>query len=214
VDVRVKHAPSPDSDLWERIVSDRQGNLYDFRALTHWVSSYLSRRGSRHRDARWWRRVVASSPELATLRRFCQIRGIDLPYRSGDDVQGSKDRGLTEAINQASASRSSQSILLLSDLEGVTTGGGVMQALALAVRRHHRPVVIVPHTPHFGPEPDNDASRLVADILREDEDRRTRRLRRQITRQGIPVLQASPRDALLPILRRLSRLRRLRAGRA
>jgi len=214
VDVRVKHAPPPDSDLWERIVADRQGNLYDFRALTHWVSSYLSRRGRQHQDVRWWRRVVASSPELATLRRFCQIRGIDLPYRSGDDVQGSKDHGLTEAIAQASASRSSQFILLLSDLEGITSRGGVMQSLALATRRRHHPVVIVPHTPQFGPEPVDDASRLVADILREDEDRRTRRLRREITRRGIPVLQASPQDALMPILRRLSRLRRLRAGRA
>jgi hypothetical protein len=158
--------------------------------------------------------VVASSPELATLRRFCQIRGIDLPYRSGDDVHGSKDHGLTEALAQASASRSSQFILLLSDLEGITARGGVMQSLALAARRRHHPVVIVPHTPQFGPAPVDDASRLVADVLREDEDRRTRRLRREITRRGIPVLQAAPQDALMPILRRLSRLRRLRAGRA
>ncbi len=214
VNVRVAHAPPPDSDLWDRIVSDRLGNLYDFKALSAWVESYLTRQAKGRQNRRWWRRVVASSPELAALRRFCQVRGIDLPYRSGDDVQGSKDRGLADAISQASASRSSQFILMLSDLEGVTVDGGVMNALTLASRRHHHPVVIVPNTPLFGPKPVDAASRLVADILQEDEEQRTRQLRREIIRRGIPVLQTAPEDALMLILRRLSRLRRLRTGRA
>jgi uncharacterized protein (DUF58 family) len=213
VNVRVAQAPAPDSELWDRIVSDRLGNLYDFKALTHWVNTYLQRRESRRHRIRWWRRVVASSPELANLRRFCQLRGIDLPYRSGDDVQGSKDHGLSKAVAQASASRSSQFILLISDLEGITPEGGVMRALAMARQRHHHPVVIVPHTPLFGPKPVNPHSQVVAEILRQDEDRRTRRLRRDIERHGIPVLRAAPEDALMLLLGRLGRIRRLRTGR-
>ena len=212
VNVRVGQAPPPESDLWDRLVTDRQGNLYDYKALVHWVESYLARQIRTPHHIRWWRRVVAANATLANLRRFCQLRGIDLPYRSGDDVQGSKDRGLSDAIAQAAASRSSQFLLIISDLEGITENGGVLRALSMATRRHHHPVLVVPHTPLFGPQPVDGTSRLVADILREDEDRRTRRLRREIERRGIPVLQASPEDALLCLLRRLSRLRRLRAG--
>lgn len=213
VNVRIGTAPPPDSELWNRIVADHLGNLYDYKALAHWVDQYLEKQQRGKHPTRWWRRVVAKSPELRNLRRFCQLRGIDLPYRSGDDVHGSKDAGLADAIGQASASRGSQFILLISDLEGITTEGGVMRALAMAVRKHHHPVLIVPNTPLFGPKPVNEESRAVADILRADEDRRTARLRREVAKLGVPVLQASPEDALMLLLQRLARLRRLRSGR-
>lgn len=210
VNVRVGQAPPAQSDLWDRIVEDRQGNLYDLKALSRWVDGYLKRQAQHPQHAKRWRRVVAASATQANLRRFCQLRGIDLPYRSGDDVQGSKDLGLADAIAQAAASRSSQILLLITDLEGITEKGGVLRALALATRRHHHPVIVVPHTGLFGPQPVDASSRLVADILQSDEDRRTSRLRHEIARRGIPVLHASPDDTLILLLRRFARLRRLR----
>ncbi len=213
VNVRVSTPPPPHSDLWERLATDNLGNLYDMHALSAFVKRYLEGHRQAHQSSRWWRRVVAKSPEMRNLRRFCQLRGIDLPYRSGDDVQGSKDAGIAEAIGQASASRGSQFILLISDLEGVTPGGGMEKSLAMAVRRHHHPVLILPHTPLFGPRPETEESRAVAEILRADEDRRTRLLRREVARLGVPVLHASPDDALMLLLGRLARLRRLRRGR-
>ncbi|MFH2009009.1 MAG: DUF58 domain-containing protein [bacterium] len=213
VNVRVGTAPPPDSELWERIVADPLGNLYDWKAMSHWVDKYLDRQQAGRHATRWWRRVVAASPQLGNLRRFCQLRGINLPYRSGDDVHGSKDAGLADAVAQASLSRGSQFILLISDLEGITVDGGIMKALAMARKKHHHPVLIVPNTPLFGPRPVNVESRAVADILRADEERRTKRLRREVEKLGIPVLRASPDDALMLLLSRLARLRRLRAGR-
>lgn len=210
VDVRLRHAPARDSDLWARIVMDERGTLYDRAALARWVQSAMERQ--RRRSAQPWRPVVASSPETKLLRRYCRAQGIQLPYRSGDDVLGSKDRGFQEALRQAGASRSAQLLLLLSDLEGVTLGRQTRSRLALTARRHH-PVVVVPHAPAFGPDPQEGAARRVADILRRDESLRAARLSRAISRYGIPVLQAAPQDALIPILRRLSRIRQARAGR-
>lgn len=214
IDVRVHQAPPQGSPLWDRIVSDPGGRLYDWKGLMHWVESYLQRHEVARHSRRWFRRIVASNRELAELRLFCRLRGIDLPYRSGDELKGSKNRGLVDAVTTATASRSSQFVVILSDLEGVTERGGMIKSLALACRRHHQVVLLVPHTPLFGPRPVDEPSRLVADILARDEDHRSLGLRRAVERLGIPVLRAAPEDALTLLLSRLSRVRRQRAGRA
>ena len=121
--------------------------------------------------------------------------------------------GSTSALAEASASRGSQFIAVISDLEGITVDGGIVRSLALALQRHHHVVVISPFTPWFSEPPEDEPAQLVADILEQDELRRGRHIRREIEKLGIPVYRAGPADALSLLVGRMARFRRMRIGR-
>ena len=120
---------------------------------------------------------------------------------------------MAEAVRLAGASRSSQFILLVSDLEEIGETGMVMDALRLAKKRGHTIVVVAPFAPAFLAPPGGQQARQIQDIYALRAERQRRAVVRQIERTGISVLSATPRDVLPLVLRKLSRMRSARTGR-
>lgn len=120
---------------------------------------------------------------------------------------------MAEALQKSGASRSSQFIVLVSDLEEINEDRMVLDALRLARKRGHGIVVVAPSAPRFFPEADSDHGRRVAAIFSARARRKRTALASRIEGLGVPVLAAGPRDALPLILRRLARYRALRSGR-
>ena len=151
------------------------------------------------------RRAGAATAE----RRFCRLRGIEIPYRRGP---GRKAAGLTEALLLAARPRGSQVLLLVSDLEGLGDHlDGVLRAARLAITRH-RLLVVVPFAPAFAEIPDDDHARRVAAILTQAERRTLEGPRRAIESLGVPVLVVGREDLPQVILRRWEHLRGARRG--
>ncbi len=193
------------------VVEGPAGQLFNAEAMLRQV-----RKGIEERQGaapRAWRQTINGSTELSReARQFCRLSGLEIPYRRHSPLI-SKERGMAEALQRAGASRRSQFIVLISDLEEINEDQMVLDALQLARRRGHGVAVVAPFAPHFFPEAPSAHARRVASIFSARARRRRRGLVGKIERLGVPVVEAAPRDALPLILRRLARYRVLRSGR-
>ena len=216
IDVRLKHTPPIGDPAWSRIGTGPQGELYDMAALGRVVATLL-KADSAAAEARrakapawWWQRVhigEGADPEMARLRLFCRLRGIELPYRQSAG-QGQRAAGLAEAISRATSGDRAQVLILVSDLGGVADDPQVaLKAIGLARRRHHSVIAVAPFGPAFAPKPSSDPAQRVADILSLDERRRLEQARRDLVRHGVPVVIAGPEDSVAAIARRIQKTR-------
>jgi uncharacterized protein (DUF58 family) len=213
VDVRLRRAPALDSPLWERIQAGPTGELYDLGVMNTVVSTLLKSMGqaAAHRamaPAWWWTRVHVGSesdPQMAKLRLFCRLRGIELPYR-GEHELGKRADGLSAALHKVSSESRADMIVLISDLHGVLERPEVtLKAIARARRNGQRVVPIVPYGPAFAPPPRHDLAQQVAEVLSRDERDAFEAARELLLRQGIGVIEAGPTDNPALLLRKIAR---------
>ena len=202
--------PASDDPRWRDIVEGPNGELFDARTMGQEVSKALDRRRATS-PANWWNKIVSSSPLTAQLRLFCRLSGLEIPYRRHSPLV-SKEHGMAEALRKAGASRSSQFIVLVSDLEEVGRSGVVLDALRLARKRGHTIVVVAPFATAFLAPPAGDPERRIQDIFSLRARRQQRDVKRQIESIGISVLSATPGDVLPLVLRKLARMRSARTG--
>jgi len=213
VDVRLRRAPALDSPLWERIQAGPTGELYDLGVMNTVVSTLLKSMGqaAAHRamaPAWWWSRVnvgAESDPQMAKLRLFCRLRGVELPYRAEHEI-GRRADGIASALHRVAAESRADLIVILSDLQGVLERPDVtLKAIARARRSGQRVVPIVPYGPAFAPPAGSHPGRLVADVLSRDERDGFDAARDLLLRQGIPVLEVGPTDHPALLLRKIAR---------
>ncbi len=204
--------PRRDDPIWAHLVEGPDGQIYDATAMVEAVSALLKARRASGASW-WWNRVLASHPWPAQLRLFCRLSGLEIPYRQSSTLLG-KEGGMAEALARASAPRHSQLIVLVSDLEDLVEPKPALDALRLARQRHHGLVVVAPFGPAFLSAPEDAHDQRVHEIFSLRAERQRRGIRREVERLGIPVLSATPRDALQLLLRRASQYRVSRAGRA
>jgi uncharacterized protein (DUF58 family) len=199
VDARVSRTPTIDDPAWAHLATAPSGELYDLRVLHRALS------GSLREPSRALPR--ASSPELARLRLYCRLRGIELPFRRTPSA-GQRARGLAAALERAATGRGTQRILVLSDLEGLDDGiEHVQRAVRLARRRGHHLLCATPSTaPMAMPRPLPSTFGAVAElftaperdpaveILGWDERRRERAARRRLAALGVRVVSVGAGD--------------------
>src|SRR5262249_46994687 len=110
-DVRVRVPPALDDPRWNHIQAGPDGQLYDLAAMNQMIAKLLETMGGARgagsgrslAPAWWWHRVHLSAegdPQLAPLRLFCRLRGIELPYRR-DAEHGLRAHGFAQAIERA-----------------------------------------------------------------------------------------------------------------
>jgi len=91
---------------------------------------------------------IASSRALGRLRRYCQARGIALPYRSyprGPLEEHRKASGLAQALrDEAGDTRATRSLIVISDLDAIESHAPWLPTLAMLKRRGHNVTVLVP----------------------------------------------------------------------
>ncbi len=213
INAYVPGRPPPRTDpIWGHLVEGPRGEIYDSGTMVEAVASLLKKR--RPTGASWWwNRVISSTPWSAQLRLFCRLSGIEVPYRQPSSVLG-KEAGMAEALKLASATRHSQLIVLVSDLEEIGETRPVLDALRVARQRHHSALVVAPFAPAFLEPPTDAHARRVQEIYALRAERRCRAVRREVEGLGIPVLPATPRDGLQVVLRRLAHHRQPRGGAA
>jgi len=187
------------------------GQLFNAEALMRQLRKGIQARAD-NAPRGFERGIVASTEEARIMRLFCRLSGLEIPYRRHSPLV-SKERGMAEALQRAGASRRSQFIVLISDLEEISEDHMVLDSLRLARKRGHGIVVVAPSTPDFFPEARTEHSRRVAAIFSARAHRNRATLTSRIEGLGVPVLAAGPRDALPLILKRLARYRALRSGR-
>ncbi|MCA9671090.1 MAG: DUF58 domain-containing protein [Myxococcales bacterium] len=203
-DVRVRRAPPRESPMWEDLVSGANRELIDRDVMNRAVRTSLKKSQGTGAPS-WWRRVVATDEELALLRLFCRLRGVELPYRRSSPL-ASKSTGLAEAITEAAKSRASRFILVVSDLEDIDDPRPVIDALSLARRHRHDIVVVAPFGPDFLPTPSDAHEERVREILGMRHRRQREQIQKAISALGIRVMQAGPKDSVVHVLARINRI--------
>lgn len=132
--------------------------------------------------------IRASSPAMATLRRFCRVRGIPLPYRA-DPRDGSKATGLGEALRQAErTSRGPMDLILVSDLDGLGQPDPLLSAVRLLRARGHRVSLLVPDGVSFVEPPKTELEQKLFDIYARGERRRAVDVRTLVMPLGVEVV--------------------------
>ena len=156
--------------------------------------------------------VVASTPHGTTLRRFCKVRGIPLPYRA-DPRDGAKAPGIAAALRELGArTKGPMSLAVVTDLDGIGDPTSLVAAVKLLRIHGHRVTFVVPDATTFAPRPSTPAERLVFDVYARGERRRAADMRTVLGPLGVRVLVIDASDAPALALAPLERGGRSRAA--
>ncbi|MBL4634093.1 MAG: DUF58 domain-containing protein [Kofleriaceae bacterium] len=213
VDLRILDAPALDSAAWSEIQAGPNGELYDLNALERIITGLLgsmssSRKKKRLKLPEWWTKIhvsSGSSPLMADLRLFARMRGIELPYRV-DHEFGRRSKGLDEALRQVRMGSRADSIVLVSDMNGIQDASdGDLQELARARAGRRKIVSLVPYGPNFSEVVFSKPGQIIAEILEQEEDAKLSRMRSMLTKKGIPMLVLGPGDGVSSVSQRISR---------
>jgi hypothetical protein len=211
VDVRLRRAPDLNDTAWEKIHAGPSGELYDLGALSTVVSTLLKSYGQTGQKsiapAWWWSRVhigTGSDPQMARLRLFCRLRGIELPYRE-DHEPGVRAAGMADALQAAMSGGGRADVLVvISDLEGLRHRPAVvLKTLGLARRGGQQVVFVAPFGPAFARAATTATGARVATAMTAAERDRFERARGELQRHGIPVLECGPADTVAALARRI-----------
>ena len=211
IDVRVRRAPPLDDPAWGRIQAGPSGDLYDLDALGKVIGTLLKSMGQATATrslapAWWWSRVPIapdSDPQMARLRLFCRLRGIELPYRA-QHALGRRAAGLAEAVKRLQIAGRADVVILVSDLGGVLeTADAAASALGQLRRAARHAACVAPIGARFLPPPESAIGRDVAAVLAREELDRIDHARRILLGHGIPVIELGPEDSPAGLLGRI-----------
>ena len=198
IDVRVKIAPPLDDPRWTSIQAGPDGQLYDVaatgrlcRRLIEMMIGRDGKPGATKQPA-----VVESDNQLAPLRQFCRLRGIELPYRSTWE-HGRRAAGLARAVERAVAHGRPDVVVLISDLAGLAEDEArSIKALARLRKAAGTVIAITPSPAAFMPAAATQHGRRVRELMVRDQRGMIDPGRRLLTRHGIAVVEGSPIDSL------------------
>ncbi|MDX9723310.1 MAG: DUF58 domain-containing protein, partial [Myxococcota bacterium] len=152
-------------------------------------------------------------PEQSFARRYCQLHGIELPYRS-EARYGGKDNGLLAALECALTNARQPSLfLIVSDLNGLLDYARCARAMQLAKSKHHRVLILAPYTPSYFEEASTEQAsksvelqtqRVLHGLFSEVERREREKALRVLSKAGIPVLDMRRSDGVEALLQRIS----------
>ncbi len=154
---------------------------WNVAALVRHTEAALSEAGAKDEAVR------ASSPAMATLRRFCRVRGIPLPYRA-DPRDGGKAAGFGEALRQVEQkSRGPMEVIVLSDMDGLGQPDPLLSAVRLLRARGHRVRVLLLDAASFIEPPSTELTQKLYEVYARGERRRERDMRALLVPLGVDV---------------------------
>ncbi len=180
-------------------------DLYDIPLLDRWLYRQVALLEATHDNPSMHAGIVNDNEDLSLQRQYCQLRGIELPYR-GDARFGSRERGLVEATELVlSSSRDPHLLLIISDLNGILNHDRFVKVCALARTRRHRVVVFSPLTPLYTPTPKGEREAILFSLLSASESRERQAISRALQRVNTPTIDIGP-DADATSLLRMMKL--------
>ena len=198
IDVRIKIAPPLDDARWTAIQAGPDGQLYDVAATGRLCRRLLEvmagKEGKGGINAK--HPVLDSDDQLAPLRQFCKLRGIELPYRSTWE-HGRRAAGLARAVERVVAHGRPDVVVMISDLAGVAEDEQrSIRAVARLRKAAGSVLAITPSPAAFLPVATSAHGRRVRELMVRDQRGAVDAGRRLLTRHGISVLEGSPLDSL------------------
>jgi len=136
----------------------------------------------------------AGTPTRAgTLRRFCRLRGIALPHRTGAPG-GADEQALADALRAAGAHRREPArIVVVTDLEGVDPSGPLRTSVRLLRAHGHEVLFLVPHAPRHASRDARTLGQALGRIYALRSERTVHEARRGLDALGAHVLLVAPR---------------------
>jgi hypothetical protein len=201
IDLRVRIAPPLDDPRWNGIQAGPDGQLYDLAAGSRLVKKLLEAMKLDQRRVAvpgwWWGRAqqhAEADPQLAPLRLFCRLRGIELPYRTIPE-HGARTRGLAQAVEHVVAAGRPDAVILLSDLAGLAEDAPALtRALARARRVAGSVVALVPDPAAFLPAASSELGARVRALAVRDARAQAELARRLLARAGVRIVDVGPSD--------------------
>lgn len=214
IDVRIKLAPPLDDPRWTSIQAGPDGQLYDVAATGRLCRRLIDIMIGSEKNAKDKRAklapLVEPDAQLAPLRQFCRLRGIELPYRTTWE-HGKRAAGLARAVERAVVNGRPDVVVLISDLAGFAEDETrSIRALARLRKAAGTVIALVPNAAAFLPPASTPHGQRVRALMTRDQQALVEPGRRLLTRHGITVIEGSPADSLDRLLGG-SRMRR-RAG--
>jgi len=212
-DARIRVTPAIDDiNRWQAIQAGPDGQLYDVGAMNKMIGKLLEAMGGGAgtggrslAPAWWWSRVhlaADSDPQLAPLRLFARLRGIELPYRR-DPEMGRRAEGFAEAMERAVAEGRPDAVVIVSDLIGLLEDPAVTgRALARARRAAGQVIAIVPSRWRFARPARTAAGGRVHDVMTLELREQLAVARTFLARHGVAVLEPGPNDHPAALLAR------------
>ncbi len=200
IDVRIKVAPPLDDGRWTSIQAGPDGQLYDVaatgrlcrRLIDIMIGSDKTAKDKRAKLAP----LVEPDAQLAPLRQFCRLRGIELPYRTTWE-HGKRAQGLTRAVERTVVNGRPDVVVLISDLAGFAEDEPrAIKALARLRKAAGTVIALVPSTSAFLPTATTPHGQRVRELMTRDQRAMIEPGRRLLTRHGIAVIEGSPADSL------------------
>lgn len=225
VDVRIRTTPPLDDPRWNHIQSGPDGQLYDVAGTARLVSKLIDvmmtdrrlgkhagrgngNQGHGHQGRRTPTPLPVPSdpePQLALLRRFCRLRGIELPYRGGWE-HARRAAGLHAAVERAVAFGRPDLVVLFSDFAGWGEDESkTARALSRLRRAAGSVVAVVPSPAAFLPAAATSYGQRTRALLLADAAAAMKHDRRLLTRNGIAVVEAGFGSALEALVARPGR---------
>jgi len=203
IDVRIKLAPPLDDPRWSTIQAGPDGQLYDVaatgRICRRLIDAMIGRGGAGGAAASAAARqapVIETDGQLAPLRQFCRLRGIELPYRSTWE-HGRRTAGLARAVERAVAGGRPDSVILISDLAGLAEDTArAKKAIARLRKAAGSVVALVPAASAFLPAAGSPHGRRVRELMVRDQRAQLDPGRRLLVGHGVKVIEGSPLDSL------------------
>ncbi len=211
IDVRIKVAPPLDDPRWSSIQAGPDGQLYDVAATARLCRRLIELMKSSDKNPRADRRqapIVESDSQLAPLRQFCRLRGVELPYRTSWE-HGRRGAGFALAVERAVAGGRPDVVILISDLAGFAEDEPrALRAIARLRKAAGSVIVLVPSPSAFLPPVSSPHGARARELVVRDQRTALDPGRRLLVRHGITVIEGSPAESLDRMLSNASRFRR------
>jgi uncharacterized protein (DUF58 family) len=213
-DVRVRVPPALDDPRWNHIQAGPDGQLYDLAAMNGMIAKLLESMGGRGGAGRgrslapqwWWSRVHLSAegdPQLAPLRLFCRLRGIELPYRR-DAEHGGRAAGFAQALERAVSEGRPDSILIVSNLHAIREDEAITtRALARARRGAGQVIAMVPSLARFTAPATTERGARVRSAFTRESRHALDATRKFFAKHGVQLIEAGPSDSPAALLGRM-----------
>jgi uncharacterized protein (DUF58 family) len=168
-----------------------QATGINHKLLARWIHSvYPETRARWHSDAL---REGVITTQSSRTRRFAQLRGLRVPYRSEARL-GMKERGLAEALERLCQAPGRHTIVIISDLCSIMNLDLLTRAVKLARLRGHSLRCVMPFTPAFFEEAADasDKARVLRELFTSAEREERMRIVQRLRALGVAVEFTSP----------------------
>jgi uncharacterized protein (DUF58 family) len=168
-----------------------QATGINHKLLARWVHSvYPDTRARWHSDTL---REGVVQPQSTRMRRFAQLRGLRIPYRSEARL-GMKERGLAEALERLCQAPGRHTVVIVSDLCSIMNLELLTRAIKLAQLRGHTIRCVMPFTPAFFEDAavQGDKGRVLRELFTSAEREERQRIVQRLRALGVPVELSEP----------------------